>query len=284
MAIPPSPPSSVVASDVAYDATSWDSNTNVPTKNVIRDQIEAMLLSITATDLPLTGDGMDFPAATAGQVFQASGTSCYVGGTTRATGIFVNAPDRLLCVTTTAAGSYAVVGSAWIPLRRVISMPDGDRLVLLSGNTSITPVAGENGFGFVGNILWKVENAILSPMGGPKELIVSASGTLSSEYCYGAQIGNIGQTDNVNLTLGTPTTEMSFFTILGLTVSGKYFRFTPDANTSIFLDGTTTGDGKYVQIAEATKGAVIQFSSFKTGASAYDWFATGISGAWTAEA
>jgi hypothetical protein len=29
-------------SDVAYDATTWDNNTDVPTKNAIRDKIETM--------------------------------------------------------------------------------------------------------------------------------------------------------------------------------------------------------------------------------------------------
>lgn len=52
-----------VASDTAYDATSWNANTDVPTKNAVRDKIEAMgggasspllLTSNLAAEIPLT--------------------------------------------------------------------------------------------------------------------------------------------------------------------------------------------------------------------------------------
>jgi hypothetical protein len=35
-------PTIPTASDVAYDATTWDGNTDVPTKNAVRDKLESM--------------------------------------------------------------------------------------------------------------------------------------------------------------------------------------------------------------------------------------------------
>lgn len=37
-----SKPTIPTISDTAYDATSWDGNTDVPTKNAIRDKIESL--------------------------------------------------------------------------------------------------------------------------------------------------------------------------------------------------------------------------------------------------
>lgn len=39
-------PTIPTASDTAYDATSWDANTDVPTKNAVRDEIEDLWVSV----------------------------------------------------------------------------------------------------------------------------------------------------------------------------------------------------------------------------------------------
>ena len=47
------------ADDTAYDATSWNANTDAPTKNVVRDQVETMLTSISAKEV-LTNKATNF--------------------------------------------------------------------------------------------------------------------------------------------------------------------------------------------------------------------------------
>jgi hypothetical protein len=73
------------------------------------------------------------------------------------------------------------------------------------------------------------------------------------------------------------------FTIIFGTAVAKYFRLDPAAGDSIFMDGITTGDGKYLGIASTTKGDAIQFVAFQTGASSYDWIALPNLTVWTAE-
>jgi hypothetical protein len=109
------------------------------------------------------------------------------------------------------------------------------------------------------------------------------SDTLTANQCSGGLISNYGQTDNVTHNLPAAAAGYNFTVILGTTVA-KYFRLDPAAGDSIYLDGVTTGDGKYVGIASAAVGAAIQFVAFQTGAGAYDWAATTVSGAWAAEA
>ena len=114
------------------------------------------------------------------------------------------------------------------------------------------------------------------------EHVEAATDTLSTTQCYGGLINNYGQAGNVTLTLPAAANGMSFTVILG-TTAAFYFRLDPNANDSVYLDGTSGGDGKYVGLAAATVGNAITFQSFQTGAGAYDWYASTISGAWTAE-
>lgn len=52
-----------VASDTAYDATSWDANTDVPTKNAVRDKIEDILDGVTFTgDIVVPDEAYDATA------------------------------------------------------------------------------------------------------------------------------------------------------------------------------------------------------------------------------
>ena len=116
-----------------------------------------------------------------------------------------------------------------------------------------------------------------------KEEIEPATDNISADQCRGSIINNYEQADNVVLTLPAIAAGMHFTVILGTTVA-KYFRIAPNTSDSIYLDGVTTGDGKYVGVASAAAGNAIQFVAFQTGASAWDWFAATVSGAWVAEA
>lgn len=116
-----------------------------------------------------------------------------------------------------------------------------------------------------------------------KEEIEPATDNISADQCRGSIINNYEQADNAVLTLPAIAAGMHFTVILGTTVA-KYFRIAPNTSDSIYLDGVTTGDGKYVGVASAAAGNAIQFVAFQTGASAWDWFAATVSGAWVAEA
>jgi hypothetical protein len=115
------------------------------------------------------------------------------------------------------------------------------------------------------------------------EYVEAATDTLTIDQCYGSIINNYGQADDTTLTLPAIAAGMNFTVLLGTTVA-KYFRLDPNASDSIYLDGVTTGDGKYVGVASAAVGNAIQFIAFQTGASTYDWYASTVSGAWLAEA
>ena len=116
-----------------------------------------------------------------------------------------------------------------------------------------------------------------------KEEIEPATDNIAAAQCYGSVINNYGQSGDATLTLPAAARGMNFTVILGTTVA-NYFRLDPNASDSVYLDGVTTGDGKYVGVASAAAGNAIQFVAFQTGASAYDWLATTVSGAWVQEA
>ena len=275
-------------SDVAYDATSWDDNTDVPTKNAVRDKIEAMELEIAGVGLTYKGlltlsSEMNLPAATIGDWYIADGTSYWIGGD-RTSGEYVNAGDILICIATVLEGTWAQKGGSWSIQRKMISMPDGDRQLEMTSNTSLTIDAGDNSLAVLANVWNKVENGEASPIGGPLEYVITASGALPAANCYCGLINNYGMTDaDCTITLPAAAKGMSFLVVLGA-ARAKYWRLDPAAGDSIYLDGTTTGDGKYVGLAAAAIGKSIQFVAFKTGASAYDWFASIINGSWVAEA
>ncbi|MFH1147216.1 MAG: hypothetical protein V1736_05860 [Pseudomonadota bacterium] len=114
------------------------------------------------------------------------------------------------------------------------------------------------------------------------EYVEAATDTLTIDQVYGGLINNYGQADDAVLTLPACTAGMNFTVILGTTVA-KYFRLDPNASDAIYLDGVVDTDGHYVGVASAAAGNAIQFVAFQTGASAWDWMATTVSGSWVAE-
>ena len=119
--------------------------------------------------------------------------------------------------------------------------------------------------------------------GSVNEQVIVATCDLTQSQAFGGQITNYGQVNDLVISLPAAAKGMNFSVILGTTVA-KYFRLDPVAGDSIYLDGVTTGDGKYVGVASATISNAIQFVAVKTGIATYDWVAYSISGAWTAEA
>lgn len=122
----------------------------------------------------------------------------------------------------------------------------------------------------------------LYPTGTALDYTEASDNTLLSDRCYGSIVNNYGQTGNVTITLPTPTVGMNFLFIASTTV-GMYYRFDPGVTDSIYIDGITTGDGKYVGTASIALGDCIQFIAIKTGVATYDWLAVVSMGSWTAE-
>jgi hypothetical protein len=254
-------------SDVAYDAVSWDNNSDVQTKNAVRDKIEAIELEIagitgfTYKGLLTLSSEMNLPAATINDVYIADGTSYWIGGD-RTAGQYINAGDILICIATVLEGTWAQKGGSWNIQRKMISMPDGDRQIEAASNTSLTIDAGDNSLAVLANVWNKVENGVASPIGGPIEYVMTASGALPAANCYCGLLNNYGMTDaDCTITLPAAAKGMSFLVVLGA-ARAKYWRLDPAAGDSIYLDGVTTGDGKYVGLAAAAIGKSIQFVAF----------------------
>jgi hypothetical protein len=113
------------------------------------------------------------------------------------------------------------------------------------------------------------------------ELVFASTDTLDAAECHGTILNNYGQADDTVITLPTIAVGMSFTVLLGTTVA-KYYRIKAGTNDKIYLDGTAGSDNGYVGIASAVAGASLMFVAFQTGASAYDWYCSTISGTWTA--
>ena len=119
--------------------------------------------------------------------------------------------------------------------------------------------------------------------GNHKEEVEAATDNIGAIQCRGNVINNYGQAADATLTLPTAVVGLNFTVILGTTVA-KYFHLDPQAGDSIYLDGVTTGDGKYVGVPSATIGNSLSCATFQTGATPdYDWLCSTIAGAWAAE-
>jgi len=117
--------------------------------------------------------------------------------------------------------------------------------------------------------------------GNHKEEIEAATDNIAALQCRGSLINTYGQADDMTLTLPAAAAGLNTCVILGTTVA-KYVRVDPAAGDSIYMDGATGGDGKYVGVASAVKGYMICLIAFQTGDGAYDWVASYI-GAWVSE-
>jgi hypothetical protein len=80
-----------------------------------------------------SGDATNFPASEANEIYQVS-TAGWLGGG-EGIGLWVNEGDRLLCTTTTGAGTKAQVWQNWNISRHETSEPDGYRGIDMEPNT-----------------------------------------------------------------------------------------------------------------------------------------------------
>ena len=110
----------------------------------------------------------------------------------------------------------------------------------------------------------------------------SSSADLTVAQLSSTVIGNPTQSGNVTHVLPAIEAGLGFDAILGLTAA-FYFRLDPNANDSIYLDGVSCGDGKYIELTTVTVGDAISCRAMKTGASSYDWACYTAKGAFTCE-
>ena len=110
----------------------------------------------------------------------------------------------------------------------------------------------------------------------------SSSANLTAIQLSGTVLGNPTQSGNVTHVLPAIEAGLQFDTILGLTAA-FYFRLDPNANDSIYLDGVSCTDGKYIGLTTVTVGDAISCRAMKTGASTYDWACYTAKGAWACE-
>jgi len=122
---------------------------------------------------------------------------------------------------------------------------------------------------------------LVTPTSTIKTNTKTATGDLSVAEVSGTIISNYGQDDDATLTLPEAAAGLSFMVVCGTTVA-KYFRIKANTDDKIYLDGVAGADNGYAGIASAAVGAAITFASFQTGAEAYDWIATTLSGTWVA--
>lgn len=187
----------VVVSDVAYDATTWNGNTDVPTKNAIRDKIEAMAGGGTEFDSTfetLVTDNTT-PAAISGAVFKSNITTDGSGlpqaielptmaasdiGLRHA--IFITAYTDPADTVIIAGPSSVSIPTLQDPYTSVLFEWDGGVWVL-AGGLVITPDAATvlavngGGYGFAGL------GGLLSgglPSGGPWQRYVSGADGLTT--------------------------------------------------------------------------------------------------------
>lgn len=115
------------------------------------------------------------------------------------------------------------------------------------------------------------------------EIIKASSDTLTVAEVENTIISNYGQGASDNLqAFPTAAEGMSFRAVCGTAQAAHYFRFQADTNDKVYLDGVAGNDNGYVEIAVPVVDAYIDFYTFKTGATTWDWAAQTGFGNWAA--
>ena len=114
------------------------------------------------------------------------------------------------------------------------------------------------------------------------ETVTITSGAVALTTCYSGILTNYNQSADVAYTLPAAAAGLSFKFFAGTTVA-KYVRFTPNASEVIYLDGVAATGGYYIGIASIAAGNSVEFTTFKTGTSAWAWHAHTLSGTWVVQ-
>jgi len=114
-----------------------------------------------------------------------------------------------------------------------------------------------------------------------KSIIKASTGNLTAAEMQGCVLNNYGQVADATITLDPAAAGLAFDYIFGTAVA-KYFRLDPNGSDSIYVNGATAGDGKYIGIASTQIGDGISFKAIQTGANEWNWVCT-YQGAWVSE-
>jgi hypothetical protein len=197
-----------------------------------------------------------------------------------------NIVDITGTTTITSLGTVNAGAVFFVKFTGVLTLTHHATALILPGSRNILTSAGDRAtFISLGSGNWYCHEYLKASglaTGMVDEQIIASDATLSLSQAYGAMINNYGQAADVTVILPPIAKGMNFTVILGTTVA-KFFRLDPNASDSIYLDGVTTGDGKYVGVVSAAITHAIQFVAFQTGNGTYDWYATTISGPWVSE-
>jgi len=287
-------------SDTAYDATTWDSNTNAATKNAIRDKIEA--ISSGLTSLP-TADN---------QILQATGSGTYawtstldgIGNITGAGSynkITVTQPATGATLTLVEGSTLATSGAYSLTLTTTgatnVTLPTTGTL-LATGDVDDTPVDGvttapvssnwaydheadTSTHGTSGAIVGTTDTQTLSGKSiTAVEVDGSASGSLSAANVSSTIVYNTGMgAADVALVLPTAAAGYSAIFTVGTAQSNKW-GVQAGTNDKIYLiaaDGTVAAgsDAGYARMTAAQVGQSFACWTFKT--DAYDWMCKSVS-------
>ena len=190
-------------------------------------------------------------------------------------------------------------GSRCLDGLSVVSLADKDRAICAVGSqffyfvydadgtaveqTSTHPyVIRPDDYSVGGNWVEFEASGIPSDIPLPESVQFATSGTLTADKMNGSTVGNIGQTNDLTVTLAPAFEGAEFTVVLGLTVA-KYFRLDPNASDKIFLNGTAGANGEYVGVASALSGYAIVFKAFELTSGTFAWFASAVCGPWLAE-
>lgn len=213
-----------------------------------------------------------------------SGDSQSISGNAATATAFAANPDD--CAANTYATTIAASGNltcAQVSLSAGISGFGSNVATALATPSSAnlaTAVTDETGSGA---LVFGTSPALVTPTYTVSEIIVPASGNLSAAQLSGTLLNNSGQANDNTQTLAAVVSGLSFDVVLGTTVA-KYFRLDPGASDSIYLDGVSCTDGKYIGVASAALGNGVSCKSFQTGAGPdYDWYCVTVAGPWLCE-
>jgi hypothetical protein len=261
------------------EITTADANTGITFRAAVNAALQALVSNNAGATAPTTPYAyMFWPDTTTGllKIRNAANDAWITIGTLASTGLGLVPRSLFDANTIIAANVDDTPAAVTVAEQRLVGRKTGGNIAGLDSAEVMTILD----FASPGAIGETTPNTIRALS---KEIIKASSGSLSAAEVAGTLINNYGQAAAVTLTLPTCAAGMSFVVILGTTYA-NYYRIDPAATDSVFLSGVTTGDGKYIGIASAVKGACITFMAFQTGSGAYDWLATGVNGTWAAEA
>lgn len=216
-----------------------------------------------------SGDLTNFPASKV-NTFHKVTSAGWLGGAEEV-GVYVNVGDLLICINSTASGTYAEVATNWNIYRHIIYLPDGYRWVSMSSNTADLRSTKGNSYGFINSVFTVYEDGnVKSFAGGPVEIDAHTASILTVEQLSSVHmttIHNYAQAAaDIDNTLPTPAANLSALCTVATAQAANYWRFT--CTGKIYLNGSSTAKN-YVQLSAPAVGDYFSFFTAKIADGSY---------------